>query len=153
MSADTPSTEPTGNTEATGSAEASEPTGNTGAAGPLVIRISPMAHLAIAFFALGLLVPVLSWPATAPILLVPVLLSVWIIRLRTVADVDGVTTRTLTGGRRLRWAEIDGLRFTKSSWARAHLTDGDEVVLPAVTFVTLPQLTEISGGRVPNPYR
>ena len=26
------------------------------------------------------------------------------------------------------------------------------VRLPAVTFTTLPQLTEASGGRVPNPY-
>jgi len=28
---------------------------------PVVISISPMAHFAVGFFALGLLVPVLTW--------------------------------------------------------------------------------------------
>ena len=52
----------------------------------------------------------------------------------------------------MRWEDIDGLGFVRSSWARAHLKDGSDVRLPAVTFATLPLLTEASGGRVPNPY-
>ena len=112
-----------------------------------------MAHFAVGFFALGLLIPVFTWPLTAPLLAVPVILSAMIIRLRTVADDQGVTARTLLGSRALRWADIDGLRFSKGSWARAQLTDGTELRLPAVTFVTLPLLTEASAGRVPNPYR
>lgn len=120
---------------------------------PVVIKISPMAHLAVAFFALGLMIPVLNWSFSLPLLLIPAAISVWIIRLRTVADADGVTARGLLGSRRISWSQIDGLRFTKSSWARAHLTDGSEVRLPAVTFGTLPRLAEVSGGRVPNPYR
>ena len=111
-----------------------------------------MAHFAVGFFALGLLVPVLTWPVTAPLLVIPVLLSALIIRLRTQADGDGVTVRTLLGSQTVRWEEIDGLRFSKGSWARAQLNDGGEVRLPAVTFATLPLLTEASGGRVPNPY-
>ena len=35
---------------------------------------------------------------------------------------------------------------------RARLRSGEDLVLPAVTFATLPLLTEASGGRVPNPY-
>jgi hypothetical protein len=118
----------------------------------VVINISPMAHFAVGFFALGLLVPVLTWPPTAPLLIIPVLLSALIIRLRTQADRDGVTVRTLLGGQSVRWEEIDGLRFSKGSWARARLKNGGELRLPAVTFATLPLLTEASGGRVPNPY-
>src|ERR1700744_5805740 len=110
-----------------------------------------MAHFAVGFFALRLLVPVLTWPATAPLLIIPVLLSALIIRLRTQADQHGVTVRTLTGSRTMRWEEIDGLRFHKGSWARAQLKNGDELRLPAVTFATLPLLTEASGGRVPKP--
>ena len=53
----------------------------------------------------------------------------------------------------MRWDDIEGLRFGKGSWARAQLKDGGELLLPAVTFATLPLLTEASGGRVPNPYR
>jgi hypothetical protein len=119
---------------------------------PVVITISPMAHFAVGFFALGLLVPVLTWPSTAPLLIIPVLLSASIVRLRTQADDTGVTVRTLLGSQSLRWEDIDGLRFSRGSWARAQLKDGRQVRLPAVTFATLPQLTRASAGRVPNPY-
>jgi hypothetical protein len=118
-----------------------------------VIKISPMAHFAVGFFALGLLVPVLTWPPSAPVLVIPMMLSALIIRLRTVVDRQGVTVRTLLGSQTVGWEEIDGLRFTKSLWARAQLKNGDQVRLPAVSFATLPLLAEASGGRVPNPYR
>nr|WP_231970858.1 PH domain-containing protein [Mycobacterium sp. E3198] len=120
---------------------------------PVVIKVSPMAHFAVGFFALGLLIPVLAWPVCAPLLIIPVVLSALIIRLRTVADEQGVTVRTLLGSRTVRWEEIEGLRFSRGSWARARLKSGAELRLPAVTFATLPQLTEASAGRVPNPYR
>ena len=112
-----------------------------------------MAHLAVGYLTLGLLVPVLVWPLSAPLLIIPVVLSASIVRLRTVADDEGVTVRTLRGTRTVRWDDIDGLRFHRGSWARAHLKEGTELRLPAVTFATLPLLTEASSGRVPNPYR
>ncbi|MCV7091080.1 PH domain-containing protein [Mycobacterium interjectum] len=120
---------------------------------PVVIKVSPMAQFAVGFFTLGLLIPVLAWPVCAPLLIIPVVLSALIIRLRTVADGQGVTVRTLLGSRAVRWEEIEGLRFSRGSWARARLKSGAELRLPAVTFATLPQLTEASSGRVPNPYR
>ncbi|WP_191498899.1 PH domain-containing protein [Mycobacterium simulans] len=120
---------------------------------PLVIKVSPIAHFAVGFLTLGLLVPVLTWPASAPLLVIPLVLSALIVRLRTVADEHGVTARTLLGSQTVRWDDIDGLRFHRGSWARAQLKSGAELRLPAVTFSTLPQLTEASSGRVPNPYR
>ena len=78
--------------------------------------------------------------------------SAAIVRYRTVADRDTVSARTLLSSRTVPWTEIEGLRFTRSSWARARLRDGSEMTLPAVTFATLPLLTAASGGRVPNPY-
>lgn len=119
---------------------------------PVVIKISRMALFAAGFVTLGLLVPVLAWPWTAPILLLPIVLTALILRERTVADRDTVTARTLLGSRTVTWDEIDGLKFVKTSSARAQLKDGGELRLPAVTFATLPLLTEISDGRVPNPY-
>ncbi len=124
----------------------------TAPAPPVVLDISPMAHFAVGFFALGLLIPVLTWPPTAPLLIIPVLLSALIVRLRTQADHDGVTVRTLLGSQSVRWEDIEGLRFNRGSWARAQLKSGRELRLPAVTFATLPQLTQASDGRVPNPY-
>ncbi|SON62602.1 Low molecular weight protein antigen 6 [Mycobacterium simulans] len=118
-----------------------------------MIKVSPIAHFAVGFLTLGLLVPVLTWPASAPLLVIPLVLSALIVRLRTVADEHGVTARTLLGSQTVRWDDIDGLRFHRGSWARAQLKSGAELRLPAVTFSTLPQLTEASSGRVPNPYR
>jgi PH (Pleckstrin Homology) domain-containing protein len=119
----------------------------------VVIKISPMAHIAVGFLTLGLLIPVLAWPPSTPLLVIPVVLSAMVIRLRTVADDWGVTVRTLLGSQTVPWDDIDGLRFHRGSWARARLKSGAELRLPAVTFATLPQLTEASSGRVPNPYR
>jgi Bacterial PH domain len=119
----------------------------------VVIKISPMAHIAVGFLTLGLLIPVLAWPPSAPLLVIPVVLSAMIVRLRTIADDLGVTVRTLRGSQTVSWDDIDGLRFHRGSWARARLKSGAELRLPAVTFATLPLLTEASSGRVPNPYR
>lgn len=127
----------------------SDPATNT----PVIIKISPMAHLAVGFFALGLLSLVLANPTWfAPLLILPVLASVAVARYRTVADRDTVTARTLVGSRTVPWSDIDGLRFDKRSWALARRNDGSEFRLPAVTFATLPQLTAATNGRVPNPY-
>jgi hypothetical protein len=119
----------------------------------VIIKVSPMAHLAVGFLTLGLLIPVLAWPLSAPLLVIPVVLSAMIVRLRTVADNQGVTVRKLWGSRTLRWEDIDGLRFHRGSWGRARLKSGAELRLPAVTFATLPELAAASAGRVPNPYR
>ena len=96
---------------------------------------------------------VLAGPAWVALLfVVPIMLSALVIRCRTVADSETVTARSLVSSETVGWDDIDGLRFGRSSWASAHLKDGRELRLPAVTFATLPLLTEVSGGRVPNPY-
>ncbi|OBF34319.1 hypothetical protein A5724_16820 [Mycobacterium sp. ACS1612] len=112
-----------------------------------------MAHFAVGFLALALLAVILAGPSWLVLLLIiPIGLSALIIRYRTTADRDAVTVRTLLGSETVGWDDIAGLRFGKSSWAYAQLKDGSELRLPAVTFSTLPLLTEASGGRVPNPY-
>jgi hypothetical protein len=112
-----------------------------------------MAHLASAFVGLWL---VLLMPAFGgwgvALIAIPVLMSVAIERMRTIADDDSVTARMMLGSRTLRWTDIEGLRFTKSRWARACRHGQADVVLPAVTFATLPRLTAASGGKVPDPY-
>ncbi len=120
-----------------------------------VIRISPMAHMISAFLGFALLTvgPAFGKIGLALMLLIPVVISVAIERFRTVADADTVTTRTLFTSRTVRWPQIEGLSFTRGRWAQAHLTDESNLLLPAVTFATLPRLTAASGGRVPNPYQ
>jgi hypothetical protein len=113
-----------------------------------------MAHFAVGFLTLGVLALVFAGPAWVGLLLViPVVLSASIVRYRTVADRGTVTARTLLGTETVSWDDIEGLRFGKGSWAYARRKDGTELRLPAVTFATLPSLTEASEGRVPNPYK
>ena len=122
-------------------------------AAAVVIRISPMAHFAVGFLALGMVAVVFAGPSWFALLLViPIALSAVIVRYRTVADRDTVTARTILASQTVSWDDVAGLRFDKGSWAYAELTDGGELRLPAVTFSTLPLLTQASGGRVPNPY-
>ena len=112
-----------------------------------------MAHFAVGFLTLGMLAVILAGPPWVALLLViPIMLSVLVARYRTVADSKTVTARSLLSSETVDWDDIDGLRFGRSSWATAHLKDGSELRLPAVTFATLPLLTEVSAGRVPNPY-
>jgi hypothetical protein len=119
-----------------------------------VIRISPMAHFASGFLALSILVFVpLLGPAAWTMMIVPVVASVAIERLRTTADREAVTARGLLTSQTVPWPQIEGLKFTRGGWARACRPGGDEVLLPAVTFTTLPRLTAASGGLVPNPYQ
>ena len=69
------------------------------------------------------------------------------------ADRDTVTARTLLGSETVRWSDIDGTAVRQGLvGARAAARTARELLLPAVTFATLPLLTEVSGGRVPNPY-
>lgn len=112
-----------------------------------------MAHLAVGFLTLGLLAVVLANPAWfTALLIIPVAVSAAVIRYRTTADRDTVTARSLIGSRSVAWEDVEGLRFDRSAWASAHLADGSDLRLPAVTFSTLPRLTAATDGRVPNPY-
>lgn len=119
----------------------------------VILKISPMAHLAVGFLTLGLLALILAKPALfAPLLVIPLVASIAIVRYRTVADEQNVTGRYLLSSHTEAWTDIDGLRFDKGSWAKAQLKNGSDMRLPAVTFATLPQLTAATDGRVPNPY-
>jgi Bacterial PH domain len=112
-----------------------------------------MAHVAVGFLTLGLLALIPTGPPwIALLLIIPIGISAYIVRNRTLADRDTVTARSLLGSDTVKWDDVDGLRFGRGSSAYAHLRDGRDLRLPAVTFATLPLLTEASGGRVPNPY-
>src|SRR5205823_6315985 len=91
---------------------------------PVVIRISPMAHFAVGFLALGMLAVVFARPSWfALLLMIPIGLSAFIVRYRTVADKDAVSARTFLASETVSWDDIAGLRFGKGSWAYAQLKD------------------------------
>lgn len=118
-----------------------------------VIQISRLALLACVFLLFCVSFPALGWPAVFGwMLLIPVVVAVWVLRVRTTVLPDGLRLRRMFSAQSLTWDQIKGVRFPKWGWARADLTDGREVSLPVVTFGRLPQLAAASGGRITDPY-
>jgi hypothetical protein len=117
------------------------------------IHISKLGLLAVGLLAFGLTFVIFPSPPYVSVLwLIPILVAVWMLRVRTVVTADGLQLRRMFSSRSLDWSQIKGFRFPKRGWARAELTDGSEVSLPVVTFGRLPQLAAASGGRVTDPY-
>ena len=116
-----------------------------------VFRVSPLVIL----FALALAICATPFAFGAPYLwliyLVPVGIIVWTLRIRTVADADGLCVRRLAGGRRVPWDAVTGLRVDDRTRVHAVLDGGDELALPAVHARDLHVLSLASGGRVPDP--
>lgn len=94
-----------------------------------------------------------------PLLLVPLIYALWIMRVRTTVSSRGVTAVYFLGGRRsLPWNRFRGVLFDKRGRAFAvgrskEDSEGDDVrfALPAITFNSLPALSEATEGRIPDP--
>jgi hypothetical protein len=120
---------------------------------PAVFRIGGLAYfgpimmLVTALVLAGTSLVYLGWT-----LLVPFLVAWWMYRIRTVADADGVRAVGTYRTRTFTWTELTGLSFPRWGSVRAELTDSSRVRLPAVSFRDLPRLSEVSGGRIPDPY-
>ncbi|MPY84624.1 MAG: PH domain-containing protein [Actinophytocola sp.] len=112
----------------------------------------PGAAIFAAFFVMFCGTP-LAWSSwwLTPIYLLPLGYIVWLVRTRTVADAEGLVTRTVFSSRRLPWSELKGLTITSRAEVRAVLTDGSEVRLPTVRTRHLPVLAYVSDGHLSDP--
>lgn len=86
-----------------------------------------------------------------PTYLLPILLSVWIVRNRTVIGDEQIVARTMFAKTTFHWDELSSLRLDERRWVRAILTSGREVSLPAVRVRDIPVLAQVSGGRLTDP--
>ncbi len=131
--------------------DSGEPQDGRQAPSTLTFRITRTSLLAV--IVLTLCVTPLAWATPWLLLtyLVPLLLVVWVLRLRTVVDTEKLTTRTLLGGSRVPWDEVRSFRLDERRWLRATLISGKEVLLPAVRVRDLPTLSSMSGGRLSDP--
>lgn len=134
-----------GVTTATGSDE------HAGRHSRLVFRVSPIAWLLVLFL-LFCVTPVAAGPLRPLLVLyvVPVALGWWIARTRTVAEPTGLDARTVFGRTRIDWDALRGLKIAGRSVV-AVLADDRQVKLPEVRLRHLGLLSDISGGRIPDP--
>ncbi|GAA1480973.1 PH domain-containing protein [Gordonia sinesedis] len=120
---------------------------------PQVFRIQKVAYftvpmvLVVTIILSGASLVWLGWT-----LVLPVLLAIWIGRIRTIVTEDGLRAVHTFGTRDIAWDDIAGLQFPRWGSVRAVLTDKSRVRLPAIMFQDLPRLSLASGGRIPDPY-
>jgi hypothetical protein len=83
--------------------------------------------------------------------LVPLAIIIFVMRTRTIADGQGMVARTVFGRTVIPWDALRSLRVQEKSWVKAVLEGDREVTLPAVRTGSIPLLSQVSGGVVPDP--
>jgi hypothetical protein len=113
-----------------------------------VFRIPPLTILGAVLLAVCATPVAFGAPGFWLVYLLPVAVVLWVLRVRTTVDEEGLTVRRLVGSRRVRWSEIRSLHLRDKGGVRAVLTDGAELPLPSVRVRDLPQLAAASGGHL-----
>jgi hypothetical protein len=111
--------------------------------------MSRTAVLPVVFLAFCLLPLAAATPWLLLLLVVPVVLAAWVVRAGVDVGAEGITVRSLAGQRRVPWAELAGVRVGGRSELWLVTNSGSQVRLPVLRARDLPQLAELSGGRIP----
>jgi hypothetical protein len=90
-------------------------------------------------------------PWTTLVLLVPLALAAWVLRVGVDIDDDGLAIQSLSGRREVPWAEVKGIRVGRRGDLWLVTTQATEVRLPVLRPRDLPRLGALSGGRIPIP--
>jgi Bacterial PH domain len=107
--------------------------------------------LPVVLFALGLLPVALLGPWAPVVLVLPLLVALWVLRVGvTVSDI-GITVHALLGDRSLPWDDVAGIRVGARRGLFLVTRRGTELRLPVVRARDLPRLSSLSGGRLADP--
>lgn len=102
-----------------------------------------------------LFVCVVPLAAAAPwgpvVLLIPLAVAAWVLRVGVDIDDEAVTARSLIGSRRVPWTEVAGIRVGDRGALWLVTTGATEVRLPVLRARDLPGVAELSGGRIAIP--
>jgi hypothetical protein len=118
---------------------------------PVRLRMSRTMLLPLVLFGLCLLPVVLLSPWGLLLLLLPVLLAVWVLRVGVTVDDDGIAVHSLVGSRRIAWGELAGIRVGERGGLWLVTTRRTELRLPVLRTRDLPRLAALSGGRIDVP--
>jgi Bacterial PH domain len=118
---------------------------------PARLRMSRTALVPVAFLALCAvpLATVTTW--TLVLLLVPVAVAAWVLRVGVDVTDDGLTVRSLAGERTVAWSELAGIRVADDGDLWLVTTRGTQVRVPVMRVRDLPRLAALSGGRIEVP--
>ena len=118
---------------------------------PARLRMSRTALLPVAVLAVCAVPLAFAAPWALVVLLVPVVVAAWVLRVGVDIGDDGITVRSLIGQRRVPWDELAGIRVAEDHRLWLVTTRGTEVRVPVMRARDLPRLAELSGGRIAVP--
>ncbi len=125
--------------------------GTIGCVAPARLRMSRTNLLPVVLFTLCLLPVALFTPWALLLLVVPLLLALWVLRVGVSIGDDGIGVQSLLGGRRVPWVDVAGIRVGERSRLSLVTTRGTEIRLPVLRARDLPRLAALSGGRIDVP--
>jgi len=113
--------------------------------------MSRTALLPVAFLTLGTVPLAAAGPWLLVLLVVPLALAVWVLRVGVDIGDQGVTVRSLAGARSVPWTELAGIRVGNRGELWLVTTADTQVRLPVLRARDLPRLAALSDGRIPAP--
>jgi Bacterial PH domain len=116
----------------------------------VTFRLPLTALIGVFGFIVGMTPVAFGAPGLQVLYLLPLSLTIWLVRTRTVAGPDTMVAYRVWSSRQITWSDLAGLRIDDRSRVWAVLHGGDEVRLPSVRARHLPVLAAISGGRLPD---
>jgi hypothetical protein len=90
-------------------------------------------------------------PWTPVLLVIPLAVAVWVLRVGVDIGDDGMTVRSLIGQRHVPWTDVAGIRVARRGDLWLVTNHGTEVRLPVMRARDLPRLAAVSGGRIDVP--
>ena len=107
--------------------------------------------LPLVLLTLCLLPVALLSPWALLILVVPLLLALWVLRVGVTIGDGGIGVQSLLGGRSVPWTDLAGIRVGAGRRLWLVTTRGTEIRLPVLRARDLPRLAALSGGRIDVP--
>jgi Bacterial PH domain len=118
---------------------------------PARLRMNRTALFPVGLLALCTVPLAFAAPWTPVLLVIPVAVALWVLRVGVDISDDGLTVRSLAGQRQVPWPEIAGIRVARRGDLWLVTTRGTEVHLPVMRARDLPRLATLSGGRIDVP--
>jgi hypothetical protein len=118
---------------------------------PARLRMNRTALFPVGLLALCTVPLAFAAPWTPILLLLPLAVALWVLRVGLDIGDDGLTVRALAGERRVPWDELAGIRVADRGELWLVTTGGTEVRVPVMRARDLPRLAALSGGRIDVP--
>ncbi|MGY2081262.1 PH domain-containing protein [Modestobacter sp. SYSU DS0657] len=115
------------------------------------MRMSRTALLPVGLLAVGVLPLAAATPWLLLLLVVPLVLAAWVLRVGVDVGPEGMTVRSLVGRRLVTWAELAGVRVAEDRALWLVTAGGSQVRLPVLRARDLPRLAALTDGRIPAP--